>query len=585
MRLTDEQKHAVHETGHVCLVSCPGSGKTRVIVAKLLRCIEAVQNTPRRVACITHTNAAADEIDSRLRRLCFGQEDKHYEVATIHAFALKNILTPFHHFLPELAGGFTVLTSDADEYIAKASELLRHYNQNGRLAEEFERIMRNPDGSIRPLDSLPLGLQQDWCSWLDANAYVTFSDMVYHAGRLISGYPHISSVLASRFAWILIDEFQDTSLGQILIFENIYQYARTNFFCVGDPNQSIYRFAGATSELLTNFAAHIGANTNHRLSGNFRSSNRIVTLAERLCPTNPAMQSVGAYRDFPLDPAHYRGATQFDAVMNNFIPAVQQLNVPLGEVAILAPWWISLFHLGRQLRAAGFPVIGPGARPYRRTHLIAQILESLGAYVEDGDTDSAVTVQRSLFNLLTGLADRAVHDVFSYKGRIVICRMLAEAQVARIASPIATNWITDVSERICTILAGFEVPESALNAIRQSATAMVLDIGERNLAAALTVADIGIFGRPKDCIQLMTVHKAKGREFEAVAIVDVHDGRFPHFSVRNIRDLNERTAQYDEARRMVYVAATRAKRLLMFFTDTADHRNQPSPFLREMNLV
>src|SRR6266436_3987727 len=125
MHLTDEQRAAVAEPGHVCLVSCPGSGKTRVIVAKLLRCVESVAKTPRRVACITHTNAAADEIDSRLRRLCFGQEDRHYEVATIHAFALQNIITPFHHYLPELTDGFTVLTSDSEQYTQKCDELLR----------------------------------------------------------------------------------------------------------------------------------------------------------------------------------------------------------------------------------------------------------------------------------------------------------------------------------------------------------------------------------------------------------------------------------------------------------------------------
>jgi DNA helicase-2/ATP-dependent DNA helicase PcrA len=108
---------------------------------------------------------------------------------------------------------------------------------------------------------------------------------------------------------------------------------------------------------------------------------------------------------------------------------------------------------------------------------------------------------------------------------------------------------------------------------------------QREQGDQFTVADMGIFARPKDCLQLLTVHKAKGHEFEAVAVVDVHDGRFPHFTVASIPDERERRAQYDESRRAVYVAATRAKRLLMFFTDTSDRRNSPSPFLHEMNLV
>jgi DNA helicase-2/ATP-dependent DNA helicase PcrA len=212
-------------------------------------------------------------------------------------------------------------------------------------------------------------------------------------------------------------------------------------------------------------------------------------------------------------------------------------------------------------------------------------LEALGAYVEDADADSAIAVQRSLFILLTGISDRAAHNVFSFHGRVVVCRILSEARVARAASPIAVNWIADVTQRIAHVLAGFDVPASVNPAIQESAAAMTNDISERDGGNALTVSDLGIFGRPKDCIQLLTVHKAKGREFEAVAIIDAHDGRFPYYKVQHIPDPVERAAQYDEARRVLYVAATRAKRVLMFFTDTTHHMNRPSPFLHEMHLV
>jgi DNA helicase II / ATP-dependent DNA helicase PcrA len=110
------------------------------------------------------------------------------------------------------------------------------------------------------------------------------NEIVYHAGRLVATHDHIASALASHFAWILVDEFQDSSPGQILILREIHKFGRTMFFCVGDPNQSIYRFAGAAPELLLEFASHIQANTDHRLTGNFRSSAHICMLAERLGP-------------------------------------------------------------------------------------------------------------------------------------------------------------------------------------------------------------------------------------------------------------------------------------------------------------
>src|SRR5579863_4859836 len=155
MRLTDEQRAAVAEAGHVCIVSCPGSGKTRIIVAKLLHCIESVRDSTRRVACITHTNAAADEIDTRLRETCFGGEDFYYEVATIHGFALQNILRPFHHLLPELRNGFTILTSDADAYSEKAKDLIERYDLRSFAFDEFERVQRTPDGNLSRVETLP----------------------------------------------------------------------------------------------------------------------------------------------------------------------------------------------------------------------------------------------------------------------------------------------------------------------------------------------------------------------------------------------------------------------------------------------
>jgi DNA helicase-2/ATP-dependent DNA helicase PcrA len=206
----------------------------------------------------------------------------------------------------------------------------------------------------------------------------------------------------------------------------------------------------------------------------------------------------------------------------------------------------------------------------------------LGAYLETSDGDSALAVQRALFILLTSIADRAAYEVYSYKGRIVVCKILAEARAAHGTSPLAVNWIPNIAARIANVLASLDVPEQAVPLVLDSATAMVADISQREQGDQITTADMGIFARPKDCLQLITVHRAKGHEFDAVAVIDVHDGRFPHFTVAQIADEQKRMAQYNESRRVMYVAATRAKRLLMFFTDTSNRRNRPSPFLGEM---
>lgn len=91
--------------------------------------------------------------------------------------------------------------------------------------------------------------------------------------------------------------------------------------------------------------------------------------------------------------------------------------------------------------------------------------------------------------------------------------------------------------------------------------------------ANLTVEDLGIFAHPDKSLKLLTMHRAKGREFDAVALVDMHDRRIPHPA-----------GSIDEARRLLYVAITRPRRLLYYITDTENWQNTPTRFLSELGL-
>lgn len=115
-------------------------------------------------------------------------------------------------------------------------------------------------------------------------------------------------------------------------------------------------------------------------------------------------------------------------------------------------------------------------------------------------------------------------------------------------------------------------------ALAASAEAMIADMVRNKVDVAnLTTADLGVYAQPAACLQLLTMHRAKGREFEAVAIVDLHEGRIPHWTARDAE-------QVDEARRLLYVGVTRAKKLLMYFTDSSNYRNRPSQFLGKNGL-
>ena len=228
----------------------------------------------------------------------------------------------------------------------------------------------------------------------------------------------------------------------------------------------------------------------------------------------------------------------------------------------------------------------PVQDPTSEVMWIAQLVEPLRRlFWRVPNQEIAIAVQRSLFVLIASITGNAPYSIFEYTGRVVVCKLLHEAATAREDSAYAVDWIADATARFSKVLVEAELL-SAVSAtvLLESARQMVEDIRGREGGDTLTVEDLGIFARPKHCVQLLTVHKAKGREFEAVAVIEAHDGRFPHFSTYKLTDEAERDAQYDESRRVVYDATTRAKRLLMFFSDKSDHRNTPMPFLAEMGL-
>jgi hypothetical protein len=142
----------------------------------------------------------------------------------------------------------------------------------------------------------------------------------------------------------------------------------------------------------------------------------------------------------------------------------------------------------------------------------------------------AIDVQRSLFVLITNLTDHTPYAVFDFRGHVTVCKLLAEASAARDTSACAIEWIADAAQRFCRVLIDAEMlsPKGAV-ALQESATQMVADILSRDGGDRLTIKDLGNFARPKDCIQLLTMHKAKRRESEAVAVIEANQRPFPTF--------------------------------------------------------
>lgn len=579
MKLTHDQRKAVGSDGHTVVVACPGSGKTRTLIAKLLRCVDEVRGTPRRVGCITYTNTAVYEIENRLRVYGATGDEEYCDVSTIHAFCQNNVLRHFGWKLDGLKTGYTILPPDSDRYLKLVDEIGDKYRLSSFARGTFELINRRPDG--RPITSpdVPPEAAVDFWTRLQDEGYIDFCNIVYYSYRILKEHPSIARSLACRFAHLLVDEFQDTSAIQVEILSLIGAHKLTRFFLVGDPEQSIYAFAGAERELMFEFAAYLDANTESSLLGNFRSSTPVVSCAELIRPRVPPMYAAGVAAAFTEKPIHVETSGYFEAISDHFLPMLEATGIGFGEAAILSPQWPLLRPIAAALRDYSVPVVGPGARPYRRSHLFARFAEQVCAYLDTPRPELVKQAEKELFNLLLTVTGRANLSIFTFSGRRMMFTLLKIGQRILSESESGVLWLRQSASEMGEALYNEGMlPANGIELLVQSAEEMVADMTRNGVdVAQVTIGDLGMFADPSKSMKLMTIHGAKGREFDAVAIIGLHDGILPWHNQYNPLT----RAGVEEGRRLFYVAVTRARRLLLFVTDKSQWRAK-SRYLSEI---
>lgn len=580
--LTREQKEAVDYAEDLMLTACPGSGKTRVIVSKLSRVIEDVRETPRAIACITYTNTAVYEIEARLREHSQPGDEHYYDICTIHSFCLNHIFRPFCFLVDGYQDGFKVLTPECaefQEYITAIWARHERYDLNFRDFEEFMQLRLSlegePIGVAIEQGAVTQEIAKEYWNRIRSDGFIDFANIIYQSLCLLRNHPEILIYLSSKFAWILVDEFQDTTDLQVELLSLIADEGKTKFLLVGDPYQSVFAFAGARPDLADEFAQRIGARTDLVLSGNFRSSPTIVDHANRLYSRSPPMQSIGPASDFTDQPVWEQGRSTFQIITESFLPELEERAIPIGDSAILVPSWYSLFPLGRRLREFGISIVGPGARPYRRSRLFAPLAEQVCGFLMEPDPNSIAAIERTLFNTLLDCTGRTYFEIFSYRGRTIVYRLLGKAHELHDDHLGAKAWLEAAASAFTRILSEEEfLRRDEHDLLILSVEDMKADIRNNRVDLEnLTIEDLGIYSSPDSALKLSSLHNSKGREYSAVAMIDLQEGKIPFYRLTT-------ADEFEEAKRLFYVGVTRAERFLFYVTDNSDRRNGPSRFLR-----
>jgi DNA helicase-2/ATP-dependent DNA helicase PcrA len=288
------------------------------------------------------------------------------------------------------------------------------------------------------------------------------------------------------------------------------------------------------------------------------------------------MVAVGKARVYSDPTRHVVATTAIRGILDYFLPALRGLGIPHGDATVLSSSWTPLFPLARALRDQGISVVGPGARPYRRGRLFAPLAEHLCGYLVDPTPNSLPSIERSLFHVVQEITGRPRFSIFSYAGRVIVLKIAAVAAEIAASDDNALRWLDHASQAIGVVLAENDLigPSQApllFTSVQEMKSDMRRSISSID-PSAYRLSDLGLFASPEKALKLSTLHFAKGREFDAVAMINLHEGAIPFFQARMAED-------FEEAKRLFYVGVTRPRRLLMYVTDMSDRRNQPTRFL------
>ncbi|MEK3901005.1 ATP-dependent helicase [Paenibacillus sp. FSL R7-0179] len=258
----------------VIVAAGPGSGKTKLLIKRLIYLCENSCKSNSNIACITYTNAAKNEILDRLKNEIGFSLPQGTFIGTIHSFLNEYLIAPYSYLLSEIGRPYELLPRGFSKYYVNRISDSRKFKIYDNLIA-LESIGYDRNGELRSFRSNRI--TKDEMALLKKTIHddhkIDQQDTIYFAYQLLLNFPHLKVALTSRLSSILVDEYQDVTYYQDQIFQFL---TKTSLFFVGDPNQSIFSFTGAEPTIFESRLSNPEAFEKYSLTNNFRSTMTIV---------------------------------------------------------------------------------------------------------------------------------------------------------------------------------------------------------------------------------------------------------------------------------------------------------------------
>ena len=581
------------QDGPILVLAGAGTGKTRVLTTRLAHLIATGSARPWSILAVTFTNKAAREMRERVTSI-IGPMAEQVWLGTFHALCARIIRR--HAELLGLQPNFTIL--DADDQIRLIKQLMQAEGLDDKKWPPRTLsgvIQRWKDRGLTP-DKINDAEEKEFSSVRLKQIYeqyqnrlrvlnaADFGDLLLHCLTLFNENPDVLALYQSRFNYILVDEYQDTNIAQYLWLRLLAQ-GRRNICCVGDDDQSIYGWRGAEVGNILKFEKDFPGAEVIRLEQNYRSTSRVLAAASKLISVNEGRLGKTLWTDGREgEKIIVRGVWDGEEearVVGDQVEAYQRKGTSLSQMAVLVRAGFQTREFEERFLTLGIPyqVIG-GARFYERMEIRDAIayFRVLTQYNDD------LALERIINKPKRGIGSATLQTIH-YLARMekvslwTAIENISQTDEIRPAARKTLQKVLDDFRRWRIMLdtnshvevAGIILDESGYTEMLQQdkspdAPGRLENLKElvsaleefENLNGFLEHISLVMDNAEKndgDQISLMTLHAAKGLEFDKVFLPGWEDGVFP-----NQRSLDENGATgLEEERRLAYVGMTRAR--------------------------
>ena len=599
--LNKSQLEAVKNTeGPNLVLAGAGTGKTRVLTTRVAHIIDSKLAFPSQILCVTFTNKAAREMSERIQNLVSVRMDRMPWIGTFHSIGAKIIRN--HAEVIGLKPSFTTL--DKDDQLSLIKQILKSENLDqskyvpkyiqSRIDQWKNKALNPNDIKADSLDNMSddktLNIYKLYQQRLFQINCLDFGDLLLQCINLFKN-EDVLKRYSENFKYVLVDEYQDTNTAQYRWLKFLSS-ANQNICCVGDDDQSIYSWRGAEIDNMLRFEKDFDNTKTTRLEENYRSTNNILKSASSLISYNEARLGKELYSDQGNgDPVyiHLVNSSRDEATfVAQEIMKLRDETPDLNNIAVLVRAVFQSREIEEALIRYSVPyrIIG-GIRFYERAE-IKDAISYLRVVYENQDD---VAFERALMTPKRGIGEKSFNKIIevSKNKRISLfqaSKLLAGTDEVNKKASSSLDEFTKVIERGISMIESTQYPQ-ILKVLLDESGYMDMLKNDKNVSAQTKIENIKELiiamedynsieeflehislvtsvdeNNEDNKVSLMTLHAAKGLEYDFVFLPGWEEGLFPH--QKTIDESGNKGIE--EERRLAYVGITRARKTVNIST-------------------